>query len=116
MIPRRRKRSKMGVRTEARIRCPGHLSWTRGLVCLAAGRDPEPCYGRMEAHHVSEDGNAGMGIKAPDTDVVPFCEFHHARGHRTGWKRYAAEVLRLNLMDCAADIWRRSPHRAKLEK
>lgn len=111
----RRKVPKMGVRQSERVRSPSHLAWVRGFSCLAFGRDPEGCDGRIEAHHVSEDGNAGMGIKAPDSEAVPLCAKHHAQGHAIGWATFAARYG-IDLLAHAARLWRTSPHRKKTEQ
>ena len=110
----RRKPPKMGVREPARTRSPGHLAWVRGFACIAFGRDPDGCQGKIQSHHVSEDGNAGMGIKAPDSDAVPLCARHHDMGHTIGWVTFATR-FGLDLVAHAAKFWRTSPHRAKAE-
>ena len=113
-LPKRRKAAPMGVRVSDRVRSPGHLSWLRGFTCLAFGRDPDGCEGPIEAHHVSEDGNAGTGIKAPDSDAVPLCATHHALGHAIGWGTFAGRYG-VDLLAAAARFWRISPHRKKWE-
>ena len=85
MIPKRRVRPKMGVRVSSRIRCTSYLQYVRGRACLAEGPS---CFGDPEAHHVRENGNAGTGIKPPDSDAVPLCAGHHAELHRVGAKTF----------------------------
>lgn len=113
MIPRRRKREPMGVRAVERIRCHAHLSWVRGCLCVA-DRSGE-CNGRMEAHHVREGQNAGIGQKPDDSETVPACARHHAEGHTIGWqsfeKKYAVDLSKI-----AAAMWRRSPARIRYER
>ncbi len=103
----------MGVRKAERVRSPSHLAWVRGFACLAFGRDPAGCEGRIEAHHISEDGSAGMGIKAPDSNTVPLCAKHHALGHAIGWGTFSAR-FGIDMLAHAATLWRTSPHRRKV--
>lgn len=105
----RRKPPKMKIREETRVRSQAHLKFVRGFVCAIMGRAGHECEGKIEAHHVSEDGNAGMGIKAPDSDAVPLCSRHHAEGHRVGWETFAARYG-VDLLAHAAKLWRISPH------
>lgn len=112
---KRRKATKMGVRKSERIRSTGHQQFVRGFVCLAFDRDPTGCDGKMHAHHVSEGGNAGMGVKAPDSDLVPLCAKHHDEGHTGGWTTFAVKYS-VDLLAHAAKLWRISPHRKKWEE
>lgn len=109
---RRRKAQKMGTREQTRVRSAGHLAWVRGFACIVFGRDE--CDGKIQAHHVSENGNAGMGVKAPDSDAVPLCVKHHEEGHRIGWTSFAAKYG-VDMLAHAAKLWRTSPHRRKWE-
>lgn len=105
MIPKRRVRQKMGVRESERVRCSGHLAWTRGNRCLVdAG-----CSGGMEAHHVRENGNAGTGLKPGDDAVVPLCAHHHAQVHNLGAQTFQ-RIHRCDLDKAAAANWQLSPH------
>lgn len=110
MLISRRKRQPMGVRESDRVRSPGHLKWVRGHDCILSNRGE--CGGKIEAHHVSQDGNAGMGVKAPDDCVVPLCSAHHAEGHNIGWVTFAVRYG-VDLLAIAAMLWRISPHRKK---
>lgn len=113
-LPKRRTRPKMGVRVRERIRCSGHLAWTRGNRCLVENAE---CSGNMEAHHVRENGNAGTGLKPGDDAVVPLCGFHHARLHSWGATTFQREY-RVDLDKTAAELWSVSPHgkRYRLEQ
>lgn len=105
-LPKRRTRPKMGVRVSERIRCSGHLAWTRGNRCLVENAE---CSGNMEAHHVRENGNAGTGLKPGDDDVVALCAFHHRQLHTVGAVTFQAKH-RCDLDKAAAANWQLSPH------
>lgn len=122
MIPRRRKKARMGVRQEERVRCEAHLQWVRGHECavlrhevIAAqeGVTPtRPCDGRIEAHHVRVEGDGTTGRKPGDDKVVALCAGHHTHGHSIGWKTFE-RIYQRNLTADAADLWRTSPHGIK---
>lgn len=123
MLPKRRKRPKMGLRESAVIRCPSHLRWVRGHECAIAGKQQtrgewrldhwHECEGRMEAHHVREgDHGHGMGQKPDDSTAVPLCASAHKRGHDMGWQTFEKE-WRVNLSDIAEQLWKQSPHGQK---
>jgi hypothetical protein len=109
---RRRKKQPMGVRESSVIRSPSHLRWTRGLCCLIEGRAGHVCEGRMEAHHVREGSNGGMGLKCDDSEVVPLCALAHRTGHDIGWITFQQRYS-VNLQAAAAECWAKSPHRLK---
>ena len=122
MIPRRRKKARMGVRQEERVRSPGHLQFVRGHECAAGtGRlsrlltgetERTICSGRIQSHHVRVEGEGTTGKKPPDSAVVPLCAHHHTEGHRIGWKTFE-RIYQRNLTADAADLWRTSPHGIK---
>jgi hypothetical protein len=112
---KRRKRQAFGIREEAQIRSPGHLAWVRGHSCCIEGKPNHTCHGRIEAHHVREGSNGGMGLKCDDSDAVPLCSDAHALGHTMGWQSFQRAFL-VNLPAIAAELWRRSPHKAKYER
>ena len=110
-FPKRRVREPMNVRQSGVIRCPSHLGWLRNTrECLASSS--AACSGRMEAHHVRENGNAGTGIKPPDSDAVPLCAHHHRQLHNVGSKTFEA-MHGVDLDKTAAACWRESPHGVK---
>lgn len=113
MIPKKRIRPKMGVREPERLRSPGHLAHIRSLECSVAYKGPH-CSSRMEAHHVSEDGNAGMGIKCGDDSVVPLCASHHTQLHRIGRVTFES-AYGVDLSKIAAALWQASPARKRIE-
>ena len=108
MIPKRRKRPRMGLRESSVIRCPGHLKWVRGHECIAHFRVSFqcPCWGRMEAHHVRTRG-AGGG----DEQVVPLCQGHHAQLDSPGWSSKQFEAFyKVDMRAIAEKLWEISPH------
>lgn len=116
MIPKRRKRAKMGVRPPERVRSPGHLAWVRGHACAAFGNPPTYyCGDRIESHHVRVEGDGTTGKKPSDEHVVPLCNLHHEEGHRIGWKSFEARY-KVDLTKIAAELWKRSPHGIKYRR
>jgi hypothetical protein len=111
-LPRRRVREPMGVRQSSVIRCDGHLKWTRGNKCLVEGPH---CWGRIEAHHVRENGNGGTGMKPGDDSVVALCAAHHRQLHDIGAETF--QRMHTCDLDKAAEAnWKASPHRLKHER
>ena len=112
MIPKRKKKPKMGLREPTAIKCAGHLQWVRGHECCVWGKLEQlgdgyarhhSCEGKTEAHHVVSRG-AGGG----DEQVVPLCSKAHADGHRMGWETFQKRY-RVDLASTAADMWKQSP-------
>ena len=131
-LPRRRKRAKMGVRQESRVRSAAHLQWVRGHECAIAGksftgtmhglagtsiefRSHHACEGKIQAHHVRVTGDGTTGKKPGDDKTVPLCRTAHDTGHSIGWKSFEARY-RVDLTALAAELWKRSPHRVKYEQ
>jgi len=53
----------------------------RELGCLVPG-----CVNAgIELHHVRTAATAGVGLKPPDSSLVPLCSAHHRDLHRIGW-------------------------------
>jgi len=125
MIPKRRKRPKMGLREEARIRCLGHLKWLRGFVCaigpvhcVVPRRLEKPwleCGGKVQAAHVRTGTDGAMGEKPSDCWAIPLCAVHHREQHDIGEpafeKRYGFDMKAV-----ARELWKVSPHRFKCER
>lgn len=107
--PKRRTREKMGVRQSSVLRSPAHLAWCRTRCCLVEGPH---CWGRIEAHHVRENGNGGMGMKPGDDDAVPLCAAHHRQLHDVGVQTFQ-RMHGCDLDKQAAAHWQASPHRHK---
>lgn len=112
LYPKRRTREKMGVRQPTVLRSPAHLAWCRTRRCIAEGQE---CLGRIEAHHVRENGNGGMGMKPGDDDAVPLCSYHHAELHRIGALTFQSRHG-CDLDKQAAAHWQASPHRHKAQQ
>lgn len=110
MLLRRRKSAKMGTRPETG-RCASHLKFVRGFACLCLVHGD--CSGKIEAHHVRGDGNAGMGMKPDDAWAVPLCAHHHQLGHAIGWQTFQQRYS-IDLAKWAEKIARVSPHLRKL--
>ena len=106
---RRRKPSKMGIRQAPQIRCPAHLQWVRGHECSVQNND---CLGKVEAAHVRDGTDCGLGVKPSDIFVVPLCSWHHRQQHNVGEKQFEFRH-KIAMIDIAEDLARRSPHRAK---
>lgn len=78
-----------------------YLKWIRTQPCLAHGVHAAV---RIEAHHIHEIGQKGMGTKAPDRRAIPLCPIAHRLYHedlRADFESYygldlEAEILRLN--------------------
>lgn len=110
MLPKR-KRPKMGLRESSIIRSPSHLQFCRGFVCICF--QTNECEGKIEAHHVREGRNGGMGLKCDDSEVVPLCALHHHEGHAIGWQTFQMKY-KVDLQAEARKIWEVSPARKKL--
>ena len=108
-LPRRKPRSRMGLRESSVIKYPGHLKWVRGHECAVARAEAAsryPCWGRIEAHHVRTRG-AGGG----DEQVISLCQGHHAQLDSPAWSSTRFEqVYKIDMASMAADLWRVSPH------
>lgn len=105
----RRKRQPLGLREAPQVRNPSHLKWVRGHQCACEG---EYCGGKIEAAHVRNGTDGGMGVKPSDCYAVPLCSEHHRKQHERGettfWKEHGIDPLKL-----AAELWAKSPHRMK---
>lgn len=86
---------------------PSHTAWVRKRPCILHGR--HTCSGRMEAHHVKETGNGGMGLKPADFWVIPVCSLAHQMIHNgpVSFQRKWG----IDLADAAWQFNRQSPHR-----
>ena len=112
---KRRKRPKMGLRKEIRVRSVSHLRWVRGFLCLIAGNGFHVCFGKPEAHHVRRGTDGALGIKPSDSFTVPVCSTAHREIHDKGEERFGKEYD-INLLGEANKLWRMSPHRFKWER
>lgn len=113
MLPRRRKKERMGVRPKRRKECPAHVRWVkRTFDCSIAGK--HQCDGPIDPHHLT----SGEGVdrvafgRSSDMWVVPLCRKAHDEGGTKGWKSFEARY-KVDLTKIAADLWRTSPHGIK---
>jgi hypothetical protein len=118
MIPRRKRRPKMGLRVSTKVVCHSHGKWIRGHQCLIAGLsrkkngEHHECWGRIEAHHTTTRGAGG-----DDSTLVPLCSGAHALLDSPGWSQpYFESEYGVNLKATAAALWKHSPHRVAYEK
>ena len=90
-------------------RITSHRQWVRGHVCALDKSRVSSCYGPIECAHVEGSGTGGMGMKADDVFTIPLCRFHHFRRHTLGWQTFD-RAHRLDALELARDLARRSPH------
>lgn len=115
MIPKRKRREKMGVRESSRIECPGHLKWIRGCVCTIHGKSGHVCEGRVQAAHLRLGNHAGMGQKPGDDQTYPLCALAHKIQHDIGEITFQLRYG-FNAQEAAAWHWKNSPARIKWEQ
>ncbi len=72
-IPKKRNRSE-------RWRSPAHANFVRSHECCVPGCGDRP----IEAAHVREGSDAGMGRKPSDYYLISLCQAHHSEQHRVG--------------------------------
>lgn len=78
-----------------------YLAWIRTQPCAV---NPGGCGGGIEAHHIREDGQGGLGTKPDDSRALPFCTYMHRIYHSIGKRAFEqrmkvdleAEIKRLN--------------------
>ena len=111
---KRRKPKPFGIRQNARIRSPAHLKWIRGFPCAVPGCDIQD--GKyIEAAHARLGTDGALSIKPSDSWALPLCFYHHRRQHDIGEPRFEKE-FGINMKKIAAELWRRSPARVKMER
>lgn len=108
----KRKRPKMGLREESRIRSASHLQYVRSFVCCIMDR--HECEGRIEAHHVRSGTDGGASIKPSDEYAVPLCSVAHRTLHDVGEITFQAR-FGVDLLAVSAKLWRTSPARKRME-
>lgn len=86
-------------------RSPAHRKWVAGHACCACGSTEG-----IEAAHVREGTDGGMGMKPSDRWVISLCKDCHARQHSVGEGNMGIDMNAL-----AEAFFRASPHRSKLE-
>jgi hypothetical protein len=114
MLPKRRKPEKMGIHSDAWMRCQSHLRWIRGFHCSVHGCEGSP----IEAAHVQgsdevpANERGGMGVKAADWWTYPLCHFHHHESHMNGHETFDRRYG-INRVEIARRLAAISPHRHK---
>lgn len=99
MLPKLQRKPRKERRVEkpgARIRSAVHLAWVRKHACSV----PECNSGLpIHAHHVTHNGNRGVGVKASDEWVISLCAACHSSLHRMGrvtfCEEYGLDVAKL---------------------
>lgn len=110
ILPKRRKAEKH--KKAPQLRSPSHLQWVRGHECAIAGR--HECKGRIQAAHVRNGTDGGMGVKPSDCFVIPLCEAAHEWQHFIGEQAFEL-ATGIKMRGVADALWRVSPHRRKAE-
>ena len=118
---KRRKRERSGIRDDdGPIRCPQHLQWVRGNVCIVAGKVdrrtglPHVCEGKIEAMHYRGGHGGGIGQKPGDDQVNSGCSEAHRIQHQRGERQFEIDFA-VNLENLAKEAWSDSPARIKYE-
>lgn len=79
------------------LRSKSHLAFVRNLPCVA-------CFGvPSEAAHLRTAANAGVGVKPPDSCVIPLCHGCHHLAHQHGHKTFLGDVNRA--LELANVLW-----------
>lgn len=112
---KRRKREKMDLREETRVRSPRHLRFVRLHECAAGRQCGLGFAGPIEAAHVRLGTDGGTGIKPGDNWAIPLCPYHHRQQHAMGENTFEREY-KIDMKKTAADLWARSPHRLRYEQ
>lgn len=108
LLPKRRRREKMGVREPSKGRCLGHLRWIRQHCCAVSGLNGHECKGRIEAHHVRLGTDGGVGKKPSDQWAVPLCGTAHRTLHDKGQVSFE-KLYVVDLKEIAEGLARQSP-------
>lgn len=95
---------------KARLRSTAHRDWVRSHRCSVPGCQIMP----IEVAHVRNATGGGMALKPSDAWCWSACREHHAEQHRIGERSFAAKYG-IDLKGLAAEFYRRSPHRHKLD-
>ena len=80
LLPRRLKRSKLGVQVPARKVWPRHRRWVKSHGCCVPQCDATI----VDFAHLRSCANAGMSQKPHDIFGVSLCRNHHAEQHLLG--------------------------------
>ena len=106
MLPPRIKRNS-GKADEGK-RSPAHRAWVRSHACSACGLTAG-----IEAAHVRNGTDGGMGHKPSDRWVISLCRDCHGEQHRIGEPSFQARHG-IDMRHLAEAFFKASPHRSKL--
>jgi hypothetical protein len=90
-------------------RSPAHRAWVRGHACCACGSQTA-----IECAHVRVGTDGGVGAKPSDRWCISLCRDCHSEQHQVGEPRFQF-LYGIKMKELAAEFFRRSPHRFKLE-
>lgn len=91
-------------RRELRLRCPPHLAWVRKHACCVPG-----CFGTdIEAAHVRQGTDGGIGLKPGDEWVISLCRHDHQLQHRHG-EDWLEQTFRIDMKALAREFAAASP-------
>lgn len=94
-------RQKVRQKTKA-VRSGAHLARIRKMVC-SVGHCPNLTL--IEAAHVRNGTDGGMGKKPSDCYVIPLCAEHHREQHRIG-ERSFSKKYGISMKLLAEKLWR----------
>ncbi len=103
-LPKRLKRSRMGVRTSLQKIWPRHRRWVRAHGCCV----PDCHAPSVDFAHLRSTANAGMAQTPHDIFGVSLCRVHHHEQHRIGADAFSNKYG-IDLWALAAEFARRSP-------
>ena len=89
-------------------RSPAHRTWVRKHACCACGSTAG-----IEAAHVRNGTDGGMGQKPSDKWVISLCRDCHGEQHRIGEPSFQAR-FGIDMRHLAEAFLKASPHRSKL--
>ena len=124
MIPKRRKRPKMGLRERPQLRSEAHLQWVRGHECALTGKmgswrgqpaELHVCQGSVQAAHVRIGTDGGAGVKPSDNWTLPLCMGAHAQQHAIGEAAFEA-MWGIDMKAIACEVAKNSPPLIRLRK
>lgn len=103
-LPRRVKESP--TRPGKRLRSPSHLQWVREHGCCV----PQclALFGSIEAAHVRNGTDGGIGMKPGDDWAISLCRSHHAHQHQIGEQAFEKETG-IDMKSLAREFASKSP-------
>jgi hypothetical protein len=106
-LPPRIKRN--GGKADTGKRSPAHRAWVRSHACCVPGCSGMP----IEAAHVRNGTDGGMGQKPSDKWVISLCRECHGEQHQIGEPSFQARHG-IDMRTLAEAFLKASPHRSKL--